>query len=95
MKTIYKYTIKPSMDILAIKTFKDAKILSVGMDGFGVNSLWMEVDTKKDPEIKYFICVGTGWELDFFDNMIAAKTYIGTVNCDGYIWHTYEVSLCE
>lgn len=88
MKTIYKYSIAPSLEPIKVVLPHGAQILSFGKDGFGGLSYWAFVDTKEEDEEIYLYCVGTGWNIE--DVIREGKNifYLGSVTtAEGYVWH--------
>lgn len=91
MFKIYKYAVCPSEDPIKIKTYRDAQILSCGLDGRGEPSIWVLINDEEPEEFLNMLCVGTGWPLDSliepFDNL----GFVGTINDGPYVWHVFEV----
>lgn len=81
MKTIYKYTLGPEIELP-----KGALIVAVG-EQYGVMFLWANVDTDAPKEIRTFEAIATGECMDDFDNM----QYIGTIFMNsGLVFHIHE-----
>lgn len=93
MQTIYRYTIKPSVQVQEIRMYYGAKILSVGRKKGDTDiSIWTEIDTEFPTETHKFFCVGTGWNLSKLFNY-KKVVYHGTViDDDDEVWHLYEVA---
>jgi len=86
-EVIFKYPLKTMVSIIEIPA--SAKILCVQMQ-HGVATIWVQL-AKDDPTTKRsFAFVGTGSELPS-----QCKTYIGTIQDDGYVWHIYEIDIAN
>ena len=85
---IYKYQIEPSPTQINIEMPEGAKILSCGLDGFGVPCIWALVNPENEMVKKPVYCVGTGWNMSALDNC----KFIGSMtDCGGFVWHVFEV----
>lgn len=88
IKTIWKYTINES-DLTRLELPKEAIPRSVGVDMYGLSSIWFEVETDNSKEFRFFYGRGTGMAIDCIED--ADLGYIGTINDEGFMWHIYEV----
>jgi hypothetical protein len=92
MITIYKYSVAPNIDRPnVIQMPQGATVISCGLDGFGVRSIWALVDTDKTMEERRIWRVGTGWDLkEMFNGLCPQIGFIGTIQDEYYIWHVFE-----
>ena len=83
MKTIWKYPLL-GIDRQRIRLPKDAQILSVQMQGKEL-CVWALVTPLNEPEVRYIEIFGSGVMIPS-----AARTYLGTVQDSGFVWHIFE-----
>lgn len=83
MKTVYKYILSRSGEMLLPK---NSKVLTVGMQDTNF-CIWVEIDKDETlQEHRTFAVYGTGWEMEDREHC-----YIGTAFEGNYVWHIYEV----
>jgi hypothetical protein len=79
MKTVYKYTVTPSVEMPI-----GAQILDIQKQN-GLITMWALVDPNASMEYRRFEVVGTGWSVG--DGLRHIKT-----SQDGeFVWHVFEV----
>jgi hypothetical protein len=83
MSVIWKYTLEPVLTTLFMPA--GAKVLRVGAQD-GELRLWAEVDPLRRPEVRQFMAVPTGVEVDLHDT-----TYVGTTAPGALVVHVYAV----
>jgi hypothetical protein len=81
MIAIFKYQFKEKIEM-----YENAIILSVHEQNDDV-FMWVEVDTDKPVETRYFVLYGTGHRIQN-----ESRKFIGTVHCAGgqFVWHIFE-----
>ena len=84
MKTVYKYTIDIGSTI--INCFKNARVLSAGIDPQGNFCVWVLVDPTAAPADLKIMTIGTGWEVP--EN----GRFVQTVKDRNiYMWHIFQI----
>ena len=84
-KTIWKYDLDRETQS-DIQMPRGAKILSVQLQRNGYR-LWALVHPTALLEIRTFVIYGTGWDMEYTDNL----EYLETIQEDGFVWHIFEV----
>jgi hypothetical protein len=79
MKTIYKYTLTPSVEMPI-----GAEILDIQMQDDLIR-MWALVDPNAPLEERRFETVGTGWSVG------AGLQHIKTFQEGSFVWHVFEV----
>lgn len=89
MRTIYKYYINPSVEVLTFDSYACAKVISCGKDADKNLCIWVDVATSMPAAPLKVYCVGTGWDLSslFGDKNV---NFVGTVVSEPYVWHVYQ-----
>lgn len=85
-ETIWKYDLKVN-DITHLYSPKDSEILCVQIQN-GEPCIWVKVNPEATKELRSFIIIGTGHEID-----VIPKKYIGTFQLyDGsFVGHLFEL----
>lgn len=84
MRTIYKYPIKVT-DVQEVKMPFGAKIICAQLQN-EVVTLWAECETFNSNTSRTIEIFGTGHQIDGQ----YSRTYVGTVQQGGFVWHVYE-----
>lgn len=89
MKTIYRYPLQ-NLGLNIIRTYKNCKILSAGLDPRGDLSIWILIDTKEEmnKDLKIFVA-GTGWD---FEPAMNNPIHVDTVKQNPCMWHVFYES---
>jgi hypothetical protein len=88
MKTIYKY--EATFPSFEIEVSTDCQILSVQQQD-NVPCIWALVDKEKENTKRFFKWHGTG--LDITEP--GSRSYIGTIQDQGMVWHLFEEQFPE
>lgn len=84
MKTVYKYNINIGLSI--VRCFKNAKVLSAGMDPQGKFCIWVLVNPEAEPADLKILTIGTGHEVP--EN----TQFIQTVKDRNiFMWHVFQI----
>ena len=83
MRIIHKYQLE--LGDQTIELPKDSKIVYVGQQ-YGSLKMWVDHDIDMPKERRVFTIFGTGHPIP------DGVTYIGTVPCDPFVWHVYELT---
>lgn len=76
---------------LSIQMPKGAKVLSVGVDPQGYDSIWAFIpDENAEKEERVFYCIGTGWDIEQVVPSDTEIEFIGTICGSPYVWHIFE-----
>lgn len=95
MKTIWKYPLQlrdvQTIKVPSLSNFEDdhgliwGQVLHIGQQD-GIPTLWMMVDSERDPREIEIRIIGTGHEcpnsLDY--------DYLGTTICEPFVWHIFS-----
>lgn len=90
MKTIWKYPISPSDDMIKLSIPGGGPVLSAGLDPIGQICVWAAVDTEEEEEPINVYCVGTGWPLDWIFDYEERIVLVGTVRQHNLMWHIFR-----
>lgn len=103
MQTIWKYEVGLNQAQL-ISMPAGAKIRYLGVQDRRI-TLWAEVISDQKMIDRLFVIVGTGQDIEDACNLISsqhrafryseARSYIGTVQIDEFVWHVYEIHVEE
>lgn len=91
MRTIWKYELELSDDIISLSIPSRGKILHVGSTNDMNPMLWFEVNSSQCLYVRHFRVFGTGQP-----QSIGLDTqYVGSVvvKSGTYVWHVYEVMM--
>lgn len=77
--TIHKYRAESKIDLPI-----GARILTAHIQNASI-FLWATVDTSAQMETRYFLVIGTGWEMP-----PGNFRYIATVHENAFVWHVFE-----
>lgn len=84
MKTVYKYNINIGLSI--VHCFKNAKVLSAGMDPQGKFCIWVLVNPNAESADLKILTIGTGEEIP--EN----AQFIQTVKDRNiFMWHVFQI----
>lgn len=82
-RTIWKFSLKIE-DTQTLRLPKGFEVLSVGMDGGEIPSLWTLVDPSADVEPVTILCFGTGHPIDQ-----PLGKFLGTIHQRFFVWHFF------
>lgn len=88
MKTIWKYTVIAIGQEFAFDMPVGAQLLSAQAQD-GRIQLWAVVHKDQPLEKRWFIVLGTGWDIPFTGKTF---TFISTTQIEGLVWHLFELS---